>query len=285
MRIIGGLSRGTKLYTLDGLDTRPTLDRVREALFNILQNNIRDAIVLDLFAGSGAIGLESISRGAQKAVLCDKNKKAIDIIKKNVEKLRVEDKVKIALSEYDDKRKSRENIALILPESGHIARSNPPFIMINKKTTLTRISVSKELSFTSRYEYTLRNNSFFSMTNILDNGKWYIAFDENGDTNLRRIYHFFIDDSSTKIIPITNKGIMAAIRKSTFFLPSSNSICRSTIATITHSTPHTAIHVIFLLLSISYPMTLQSIIIDVIASDSNLNINQITIFLTPFGPL
>lgn len=101
MRIIGGLSRGTKLYTLDGLDTRPTLDRVREALFNILQNNIRDAIVLDLFAGSGAIGLESISRGAQKAVLCDKNKKAIDIIKKNVEKLRVEDKVKIAFTDYE----------------------------------------------------------------------------------------------------------------------------------------------------------------------------------------
>ena len=102
MRIIGGLSRGTKLYTLDGLDTRPTLDRVREALFNILQNNIRDAIVLDLFAGSGAIGLESISRGAQKAVLCDKNKKAIDIIKKNVEKLRVEDKVKIAFTDYEN---------------------------------------------------------------------------------------------------------------------------------------------------------------------------------------
>ncbi|WP_300367801.1 RNA polymerase subunit sigma-70 [Brachyspira sp.] len=115
------------------------------------------------------------------------------------------DKVKIAIAEYSDMRKGRENIALILPESGHIAKSNPPFIMINKKTTLTRISVSKELSFTTRYEYTLRNNSFFSMTNTLENGKWYIAFDENGDTNLRKIYHFFIDENSTEIIPITNK--------------------------------------------------------------------------------
>ncbi|CRF32275.1 RNA polymerase subunit sigma-70 [Brachyspira suanatina] len=115
------------------------------------------------------------------------------------------DKVKIAINQYDDKIKSRENIALILPESGHIAKSNPPFVMINKRTTLTRISISKELSFTTRYEYTLRNNSFFSITNTLENGKWYIAFDENGDTNLRKIYHFFIDDSSTKIIPITNK--------------------------------------------------------------------------------
>lgn len=115
------------------------------------------------------------------------------------------DKVKIAIAEHDNIRRGVENISLILPESGHIAKSNPPFIMINKKISLARISISKEPSFTSRYEYTLRNNSFFSMTNILENGKWYIAFDENGDTNLRRIYHFFIDENSTKIIPITNK--------------------------------------------------------------------------------
>ncbi len=54
MRIIGGKARGTKLYTLDGKNTRPTLDRVREALFNILQSDIKDSIFLDLFSGSGA---------------------------------------------------------------------------------------------------------------------------------------------------------------------------------------------------------------------------------------
>ena len=86
MRIIGGLARGTKLYTLEGLNTRPTLDKVREAIFNILQNNIRDTVVLDLFAGSGAVGLESISRGAKKAILCDKSKEACMIIRKNIEK-------------------------------------------------------------------------------------------------------------------------------------------------------------------------------------------------------
>ena len=102
MRIIGGLARGTKLYTLEGLDTRPTLDRVRESLFNIMQDNIKDSVVLDLFAGSGAIALESISRGAKKAVLCDKNKKAIEIINKNVQKLRIQDKVKIAFTDYEN---------------------------------------------------------------------------------------------------------------------------------------------------------------------------------------
>ena len=71
MRIISGSARGTKLFTLDGTNTRPTLDRVKESVFNIIQNKIEDAIVLDLFAGSGAIGLEFLSRGAQKVVLCD----------------------------------------------------------------------------------------------------------------------------------------------------------------------------------------------------------------------
>ena len=67
MRIIGGRAKGTKLYTLEGQNTRPTLDRVREALFNILQNEIEDSIFLDLFAGSGACGIEAVSRGAKKA--------------------------------------------------------------------------------------------------------------------------------------------------------------------------------------------------------------------------
>ena len=101
MRIIGGLARGTKLYTLEGKDTRPTLDRVRESLFNILQNEIKDSKLLDLFSGSGAIGLESISRGAKKAILCDKNKQAIQIINKNVEKLRVKEKVEVLCTDYE----------------------------------------------------------------------------------------------------------------------------------------------------------------------------------------
>ena len=100
MRIIGGKARGTKLYTLEGLNTRPTLDKVKEAIFNILQNNIKDTIILDLFAGSGAIGLESISRGAKKAILCEKKKKAIQIINKNTQKMKVENKVKIPCIDY-----------------------------------------------------------------------------------------------------------------------------------------------------------------------------------------
>ena len=86
MRIISGKARGTKLYTLEGENTRPTLDRVKESIFNIIQNEIEGAKILDLFAGSGAIGLEFLSRGAEKAILCDKSKEAVNIIKKNIEK-------------------------------------------------------------------------------------------------------------------------------------------------------------------------------------------------------
>ena len=100
MRIISGKARGTKLYTLDGTATRPTLDRVKESLFNIIQNDIEDSTVLDLFSGSGAIGLEFLSRGAKRAVLCDNSKDAIKIIKQNVQKTHFEEKVEVYNMEF-----------------------------------------------------------------------------------------------------------------------------------------------------------------------------------------
>lgn len=84
MRVISGKCRGKKLITLKGLNTRPTLDRVKEALFNIIQFNIQDAQVLDLFAGSGSLGIEALSRGAEQVVFCDNSNAAIKIIKRNI---------------------------------------------------------------------------------------------------------------------------------------------------------------------------------------------------------
>ncbi len=89
MRIIAGRARGTQLFAPKGMDTRPTLDRIKESLFNILQSYIPDALVLDLFAGSGALALESISRGARGAVLVDYHREAQGCIQKNIEKLRM----------------------------------------------------------------------------------------------------------------------------------------------------------------------------------------------------
>lgn len=101
MRIISGSARGTRLYTLEGDATRPTLDRVKEALFSIIQNYIPDAHILDLFAGSGALSLEALSRGAAKAVLCDNSRKAISIIKQNVDKTKFNDKTELLNLDYE----------------------------------------------------------------------------------------------------------------------------------------------------------------------------------------
>ena len=107
MRIIGGQNRGTKLYVLDSIETRPTLDRVKEAMFSKINFNLQDSIILDLFSGSGAIGLEALSRGAKKAYLCDNSFKAIRIIEKNIEKTKLSGKA-IVIS--DDYLKALENL-------------------------------------------------------------------------------------------------------------------------------------------------------------------------------
>lgn len=100
MRVISGIAKGTILYSLEGNTTRPTLDRVKEALFNIIQNNIYNAYVLDLFAGSGALGIEALSRGARKSIFCDKSNNAIKIVKKNIEKTHLQDKSQIIKENY-----------------------------------------------------------------------------------------------------------------------------------------------------------------------------------------
>ena len=85
MRIISGLKRGLKLKSLEGSDTRPTLDNVKEAIFSMLFDSVEGADVLDLFAGSGALGLEALSRGAKKAIFVDSNPKACQIVRANIE--------------------------------------------------------------------------------------------------------------------------------------------------------------------------------------------------------
>ena len=89
MRIITGKAKGKKLSTLEGLDTRPTSERIKGAIFSSIQFDIENRHVLDLFAGSGQMGLEALSRGASRAYLVDRGRGAYDIIKKNIEKSRL----------------------------------------------------------------------------------------------------------------------------------------------------------------------------------------------------
>lgn len=84
MRVIAGTAKRLQLKTLEGLDTRPTTDRIKETLFNMIAPCIYDSIFLDLFSGSGAIGIEALSRGAREAVFVENNAKAMDLIKENL---------------------------------------------------------------------------------------------------------------------------------------------------------------------------------------------------------
>ncbi len=84
MRVISGKYRGKKLKEFELTTTKPTIDRVKEAMFNQIQFDIIDAVVLDLFSGTGSLGIEAISRGAKKTYLVDNNNKAIKIIKDNL---------------------------------------------------------------------------------------------------------------------------------------------------------------------------------------------------------
>ena len=85
MRVIAGKARHIQLKTIETMDTRPTTDRIKETLFNMLGNNVYETRFLDLFSGSGGIGIEALSRGARKAVFVEQNRNASDIIRDNLQ--------------------------------------------------------------------------------------------------------------------------------------------------------------------------------------------------------
>lgn len=95
MRVIAGTAKGHPLKSLKGLVTRPTQDRVKEAVFSSLGNRVIDAVVLDLFAGTGAIGIEALSRGAARCYFNDHNRKAYELIRVNLQKCRLDEKSRI----------------------------------------------------------------------------------------------------------------------------------------------------------------------------------------------
>ena len=98
MRIISGKYKGKKIKGYDIEGTRPTMDRVKESIYGIIQNYVNNSIVLDLFAGSGSLGLEAISNGAQKLILIDNNKKVTDILKENIKSF--DDDIEILTIDY-----------------------------------------------------------------------------------------------------------------------------------------------------------------------------------------
>ena len=100
MRVITGKARGVNLKTPEGLQTRPTTDRVKEALFSMIQFDIPTATVLDLFGGTGQLGIEALSRGARRAVFVDESDKACQLIRENLRRTRMEQDGSVVRSDY-----------------------------------------------------------------------------------------------------------------------------------------------------------------------------------------
>lgn len=109
MRVIAGTAKRLTLETIEGLDTRPTTDRIKETLFNIIGTHMWDTTFLDLFSGSGAIGIEALSRGSKKAVFIEQNIKAVTCIKKNLDKTKLTDRAEVIRNDVISGIKHLEN--------------------------------------------------------------------------------------------------------------------------------------------------------------------------------
>ena|SRR6202790_131679 len=95
MRVIGGEFRSRPLKSLPGLDVRPTPDRLREALFNVLAPRIAGAVFADLYAGTGAVGIEALSRGASRAIFAEQNRAAVGVLRQNLKSLGLEGRAEV----------------------------------------------------------------------------------------------------------------------------------------------------------------------------------------------
>ena len=133
MRVITGKARGIQLKTPDGMLTRPTADRVKEALFSIINYDIPGAKVLDLFGGTGQLGIEALSRGAKSAVLVDAREDACKLIRENLKRTRLEGEGRVVRSDYlDFLSRCKENFDIIFLD--------PPYAEVFLENALKRIT-------------------------------------------------------------------------------------------------------------------------------------------------
>ena len=116
MRVIAGKARRLQLKSVKGMNTRPTTDRIKETLFNMINDLLCDSVFLDLFSGSGAIGIEALSRGAKKAYFVENNKEAYNCIKDNLKTTHLEDEAVVLFVSYLEalKRLNKDTVCDII---------------------------------------------------------------------------------------------------------------------------------------------------------------------------
>jgi 16S rRNA (guanine(966)-N(2))-methyltransferase RsmD len=133
MRVITGKARGVQLKTPEGMQTRPTADRVKEALFSIINFDIPGAKVLDLFGGTGQLGIEALSRGAESAVFVDAREDSCKLIRENLKRTKLENQAKVVRADYlDYLNRCREQYNIILLD--------PPYAEVFLENAIKRIT-------------------------------------------------------------------------------------------------------------------------------------------------
>lgn len=137
MRVISGKYRGHHLVSFNADHIRPTTDRVKETLFNMIQVYVPEAQVLDLFSGTGSLGIEALSRGAAKVLFVEKNKKSIQILEKNLEKLKVDEPYQILQKDVISFLKSYEGPAF------DVIFADPPFTEKMAHEVMVAADISK----------------------------------------------------------------------------------------------------------------------------------------------
>lgn len=130
MRVIAGTARSLPLKTPEGLDTRPTTDRIKETLFNMLQGDVQGAVFVDLFSGSGAIGIEALSRGARKAYFVETASRALDCIQQNLTFTKLQNRAILI------KQEACSALSSIVEEMVDIIFMDPPYGHGHEKSVL-----------------------------------------------------------------------------------------------------------------------------------------------------
>ncbi len=139
MRVIAGKARRIQLKTLEGMSTRPTTDRIKETLFNMLQYDLYDTNFLDLFAGSGAIGIEALSRGCEFAAFVEKNPDAVKVINENLKATKLSDQSMVLATDYAEAIKRLEKHQKVY----QYVFMDPPYNNEFEKDVLLRLKDSR----------------------------------------------------------------------------------------------------------------------------------------------
>ena len=168
MRVLAGSAKSLKLKTIEGMETRPTQDRIKETLFNMIQYDIAGCTFLDLFSGSGGIGIEALSRGAKQAYFVEKAKPALRCIRENLRYTKLDDRAQVmavdvitAVRQLEAKKITFDYILAVLNDST-ICR--PDTVVIVESSLETEISDFEELKVSRVKKYKTNKHTFLMKT-------------------------------------------------------------------------------------------------------------------------